>query len=77
MPFAERLKKDTDLTVMTVGLITEAVQAEQILQSGQADLVALARELLRDPHFAQRAAAELGAELIPPVQYQRAGPKPK
>ncbi|WP_161883596.1 NADH:flavin oxidoreductase/NADH oxidase [Deinococcus alpinitundrae] len=77
VPFAERLKQDTDLTVMTVGLITEAAQAEQILQSGQADLVALARELLRDPHFAQRAAAELGAELIAPVQYQRAGPKPR
>lgn len=76
VPFAERLKKDTDLTVMAVGLITEAGQAEQILQAGQADLIALAREVLRDPRFAQRAAYELGAQTGYPVQYQRAEPKP-
>lgn len=75
VPFAERLKQDTDLTVMTVGMITSAGQAEQILQDKQADLVALARELLRDPHFAQRAAFELGGQIEYPVQYQRAEPK--
>ena len=56
-------------------MITGAAQAEAILQAGQADLIALARELLRDPHFAQRAAAELGDLVRYPVQYQRAEKK--
>ncbi len=59
VPFAARLKQDTNLKVMTVGMITEVDQAEQILQADQADLVAaLAREMLRDPHFTKRAAAQ-------------------
>ncbi|AWN22959.1 oxidoreductase [Deinococcus irradiatisoli] len=75
VPFAARLKQDaTDLKVMTVGMITEVAQAEQILQDGKADLVALAREMLRDPHFAQRAAAQLGVPMAYPEQYQRAEP---
>lgn len=75
VPFAERLKHDTDLTVMTVGMITEPEQAEQILHTKQADLVALARELLRDPQFLQRAAWHSGQAVDAPVQYQRAWPK--
>ena len=75
VPFAERLKKETDLKVMAVGMITDAEQAEGILQSEQADLVAVARELLRDPHFAQRAAQALGSSVPVPQQYGRAWPQ--
>ncbi|TSA84510.1 NADH:flavin oxidoreductase/NADH oxidase [Deinococcus detaillensis] len=77
VPFAERLKQDTDLVVMAVGMITEPQQAEQILQAKQADLVALARELLRDPQFVQRTAWQSGQAVEVPVQYQRAWPKPE
>jgi 2,4-dienoyl-CoA reductase-like NADH-dependent reductase (Old Yellow Enzyme family) len=55
-----------------VGMITTAAEAEQILQNGQADLVILARQLLRDPYFALHAAQELGEDISWPVQYQRA-----
>ena len=74
--FAERLKKETELRIMTVGMIDSPAQAEAILQAGQADLVALAREFLRDPQFVQRAARELGEAVEFPVQYQRAAPRP-
>ena len=77
VPFAERLKQDTDLNVMAVGLITDAEQAEQILQGKQADLVALAREFLRDPHFVQDAALHFGEPVTASAQYQRAWPKPE
>ena len=72
LPFAERIKKETGVTTMAVGLITEPQQAETLLECGQADLVALARELLRDPHWPQRAAHELGTEIDVPSQYARA-----
>jgi 2,4-dienoyl-CoA reductase-like NADH-dependent reductase (Old Yellow Enzyme family) len=55
-----------------VGLITEAKQAEEILASGQADLILLARASLRDPYFALHAAFELGDDVAWPVQYKRA-----
>jgi 2,4-dienoyl-CoA reductase-like NADH-dependent reductase (Old Yellow Enzyme family) len=57
-----------------VGLITTAVQAEHIVHTGQADLVFLAREMLRDPYWPLRAARELGAAVPYPVQYARSGP---
>ena len=57
-----------------VGLITSAVQAEHIIHSGQADLVFLAREMLRDPYWPLRAARELGVAVPYPVQYARSGP---
>jgi 2,4-dienoyl-CoA reductase-like NADH-dependent reductase (Old Yellow Enzyme family) len=62
-----------------VGLITRPEQAEEIIASGSADLVALGRELLRDPYWVLRAAGELGVELPWPRQYQRAmkGKPPK
>ncbi len=53
-------------------MITEARQAQGILERGEADLILLARELLRDPYFPRRAAQELGVEIKPPVQYTRA-----
>jgi 2,4-dienoyl-CoA reductase-like NADH-dependent reductase (Old Yellow Enzyme family) len=55
-----------------VGLITEPGQAEEILQAGRADVVILARQLLRDPYWPLHAAQALGAPVVPPVQYQRA-----
>jgi 2,4-dienoyl-CoA reductase-like NADH-dependent reductase (Old Yellow Enzyme family) len=55
-------------------LITSAAQAEQIVGSGQADAVLIARELLRDPYFPMRAARELGQDITWPAQYLRAGP---
>ena len=72
LPFAEQVKKETGMTVMAVGMITEAQQAEALLKHGQADLVALARELLRDPHWPQRAAHDLETRIDVPDQYARA-----
>jgi 2,4-dienoyl-CoA reductase-like NADH-dependent reductase (Old Yellow Enzyme family) len=70
--FAEKIKDETGMLTAAVGLITEAVQADSIIRQGQADLVVMARELLRDPYFPLRAAHELGHEITWPVQYERA-----
>lgn len=70
--FAEAIKKHTNILTGAVGLITEPKQANDIIESGQANLVVMARELLRDPHFPLRAAHELGVEVKWPVQYERA-----
>jgi len=70
--FAEAIKDRTGIPTGAVGLITEAVQANNIIQSGQADLVIMARELLRDPYFPLRAAHQLGQQVKWPVQYERA-----
>lgn len=70
--FAEAIKKHTDILTGAVGLITEAKQADEIIRTGQADMVMMAREFLRDPHFPLRAAHELGQEVKWPVQYERA-----
>jgi 2,4-dienoyl-CoA reductase-like NADH-dependent reductase (Old Yellow Enzyme family) len=75
--FAERIRQETGIATGAVGLITEARQAEEILDKGQADLIFLARELLRDPHFPLHAAEELGDDIIWPVQYDRAKPRKK
>ncbi len=73
VPFAEFVKNEAGVPTAAVGLITEAGQAEEIVASGRADAVLLGREMLRDPHFALRAAAELGVELdYWPGQYRRA-----
>ena len=72
VPFAERIRREAGIATGAVGLITEAMQAETILATGRADVVLLARELLRDPYFPRRAAKELGVELTPPDQYRRA-----
>lgn len=73
--FAEAIRKATGITVMAVGLITEPAQAEAIVASGQADMVALARGFLDDPHWAWHAAWKLGADVPVSVQYARATPK--
>ena len=72
LPFAERIRQEAGMPVMGVGLITTAQQAEDAVSSGQADLVAIAREFLRDPRFPQRAARELGVKTEVPSQYGRA-----
>jgi 2,4-dienoyl-CoA reductase-like NADH-dependent reductase (Old Yellow Enzyme family) len=73
--FAERIKRETGLATGAVGLITTPEEAENIVASGQADLVLLAREELRDPYFPLHAAHTLGAEVAWPVQYERAKPR--
>ena len=62
VPFAERVRRETGVKTVAVGLITEAHHAEQILSAGQADLIAVARELLYNPHWPVHAARELGIE---------------
>ena len=71
-PFAERIRRETGMPTGAVGLITTATQADEIVREGRADLVLLARQMLRDPYFALHAAAELGAEVRWPEQYLRA-----
>ena len=72
--FAARIKQETSMPVIGVGLITEAKQAETIVQTGQADMVALARAMLYDPRWPWHAAAELGASVSAPPQYWRSQP---
>lgn len=72
VPFAERVRRDSGVPTGAVGLITTALQAEEIVRSGRADVVLLAREELRDPYFPLHAAKELGAEVEWPKQYLRA-----
>jgi 2,4-dienoyl-CoA reductase-like NADH-dependent reductase (Old Yellow Enzyme family) len=74
VPFAERIRREVDIATMAVGLITEPRQAETIIGEGQADLVALGRGMLYNPRWPWHAAAELGAEVAFPVQYQRSHP---
>lgn len=71
--FAERVRKESELATGTVGMITDPAQAEHILRTGQADLIFLARELLREPYWPLRADEDLGGRLATwPAQYQRA-----
>lgn len=71
-PFAERIKKEAGIRTGAVGLITTAQEAEQILLNEQADLIILARQLLRDPYFPLHAAKQLNIDIPWPVQYERA-----
>ena len=74
VPFATAVKKATGVTSTAVGLITEPKQAEDIIASGKADLVAIARGFLYDPRWPWHAAAELGAKVDTAPQYWRAPP---
>jgi NADPH2 dehydrogenase len=74
VPFAQAVREATGLTTMAVGLITEAKQAEDIVASGKADMVALARGMLYDPRWGWHAAAELGGQVEAPPQYWRSQP---
>ncbi|MCU1235431.1 MAG: NADH:flavin oxidoreductase/NADH oxidase [Candidatus Solibacter sp.] len=72
VPFAEKIRKETDILTGAVGMITEAQQAQKIVSERQADLVLLARQFLRDPYFPLHAAMELGEKPPAPIQYARA-----
>ena len=73
--FAERIRREAHIATGAVGMITDAAQAEHILRTGQADLVLLARELLREPYWPLQAAKELGDATSWPSQYLRAAPQ--
>jgi len=70
--FAEEIRKQSGVATGAVGMITDAAQADTIVSTGQADMVFLARQLLRDPYWPRRAAKALEAKIKPPVQYERA-----
>jgi len=74
LPFAEAVKREVGLPTIAVGLVTQPSQAEQIVASGQADMVAMARAMLYDPRWPWHAAAELGAQVSAPKQYWRCNP---
>lgn len=71
VPFAARIRREAGIATGAVGLITDPDQANAIVERGEADLILMARESLRDPYFPRRAAAHLGATIQAPVQYQR------
>jgi 2,4-dienoyl-CoA reductase-like NADH-dependent reductase (Old Yellow Enzyme family) len=73
-PFAAAIRRDVGIPTGAVGCITEPVQAEQIVSTGQADAVVMARELLRDPYWPLHAARSLDTDLAWPPQYRRAKP---
>jgi 2,4-dienoyl-CoA reductase-like NADH-dependent reductase (Old Yellow Enzyme family) len=75
VPAAERVRREAGVPVRAVGMITSAKQAEQIVAEGRADMVALARAFLDDPHWAWHAAQTLGADVARPLQYARTAPK--
>ncbi len=72
VPFSEKIRRIAEVPTGTVGLITSGKQAEEILQQGQADLILIGRELLRDPFWPRSAAQELDEKIEPPIQYNRA-----
>ena len=74
VPLAEGVKAATGVPTISVGLITDAHQAEEIIASGKADLIALARGILYDPRWPWHAAAQLGASVEAPPQYWRSPP---
>ncbi len=71
VPFSERIRREAGIPTSAVGLISDAVQAEQIVSLGRADAVSLARAMLRDPYWPRHAARELKADLPWPDQYKR------
>jgi 2,4-dienoyl-CoA reductase-like NADH-dependent reductase (Old Yellow Enzyme family) len=77
VPFAEKIKQETGILTGAVGLITTAEQAESIVKNGQADVIVMAREILRDPYFPLHAAQTLDVDIAWPSQYERAKPRKK
>jgi 2,4-dienoyl-CoA reductase-like NADH-dependent reductase (Old Yellow Enzyme family) len=73
-PFAERIRREANIATAAVGMITSPAQADQIIRNDQADIVLLAREMLRDPYWPLHAAQELGQVAAWPRQYLRAAP---
>jgi 2,4-dienoyl-CoA reductase-like NADH-dependent reductase (Old Yellow Enzyme family) len=74
VPFAERIRRESGIATMSVGLITSPEMAEEIVRNGRADVVAMGRELLRNPYWPLQAARALGHDFAWPKQYQRAKP---
>ena len=74
-PFAEQIRRKANILTGAVGMITSPIQAEHIVVTGQADVVLIARELLRDPYWPLRAGRELGQPISWPVQYLLAAPE--
>ena len=72
VPFSEKIKRESGILTAAVGIITTAQEAEQILREQKADLIIMARQLLRDPYFPLHAAKELGVDIPWPIQYERA-----
>jgi 2,4-dienoyl-CoA reductase-like NADH-dependent reductase (Old Yellow Enzyme family) len=72
VPFATQVRKEAGISTAAVGMITAPEQADQIIRNGDADLVFLARQFLRDPYWPLHAARALGHKMAPPVQYGRA-----
>jgi 2,4-dienoyl-CoA reductase-like NADH-dependent reductase (Old Yellow Enzyme family) len=72
VPFAARVRREASIATGAVGMITETKQADDIIRNGEADLVLLARAMLRDPYWAAHAARDLGQPYDWPVQYGRA-----
>ena len=70
--FSDRLRREAKIATGAVGMITEPAQADQILRTGQADMVLIGREMLRDPYWARRAAKQLRQPVSVPKQYDRA-----
>jgi len=75
VPAAERVRRECGIPVRAVGMIVNAKQAEAIVAEGRADMIALARAFLDDPHWGWHAAQALDADVVRPVQYARAAPK--
>ena len=75
VPIAERIKREAGIATRVVGLVYEPAHAEAIVRDGKADMVAMARAFLDDPHWGWHAAKTLGADIPRPPQYLRAGPK--
>ena len=75
VPFAARIRAEAGIPTIAVGMITEPTQANAIIESGQADFVLLAREMLRDPYWPLHAAAALSEAAVWPQQYLRAAPQ--
>jgi 2,4-dienoyl-CoA reductase-like NADH-dependent reductase (Old Yellow Enzyme family) len=73
-PFAERIRREAQILTGAVGMITAPAQADHVIRTGQADVAIMAREFLRDPYWALRAARDLGYPAPWPVQYLRAAP---
>lgn len=74
VPFASAVRREAEIATAAVGMITEAMQADQIIRNGDADLIVMAREFLRDPYWALHAAPAVHQEIAWPPQYQRAKP---
>ena len=75
VPFAERIRREADVPTGSVGFITTPAQADEIVRTGQADCVLLARQMLRDPYWPRHAAQALGVTVPWPPQYLRSAPE--